>query len=282
MIVETTASRGFALPLALRYTWAETCGCMGWHNLGLIGLIACFSCMPSPDSPITPTSAISVLSLSVPVAMGYVPLGMVFGFLFVQAGATLWLALLASVLVFAGAAQFMMVPMLATGLPLASIALATLVVNLRHVFYGLSLLQKLPHQPWARWYLVFALTDETYSVLTTLPPGTSTRQMVLVALLNQGWWVLGTLLGAVIGSQAQVPLIGLDFALAALFAVLAVEQWRSAHSAAPLWVALASYAAAQLLMPQQALLIAIALCVLAGMLLPKTVSNDDVPKAPAP
>ena len=75
-----------------------------------------------------------MLALSVPVAMGYVPLGTVFGFLFVQAGAPWWLALLASLVVFAGAAQFMMIPMLAAGLPVASIALATLVVNLRHVF----------------------------------------------------------------------------------------------------------------------------------------------------
>ncbi|HEY5581421.1 MAG TPA: AzlC family ABC transporter permease [Rhodoferax sp.] len=212
---------------------------------------------------------ISVLSLSIPVAMGYVPLGMVFGFLFVQAGASWWLALLASSLVYAGAAQFMMIPMLSLGLPMASIALATLVVNLRHVFYGLSLLDRLPAQPWARWYLVFALTDETYSVLTTLPPGTSTRQMVAVALLNQGWWVLGTLLGALIGTQAQVPLLGLDFALAALFAVLAVEQWRSADTPAPLWVAVLSYAVAQAVAPQQALLIAIGLSVLAGLFWPK-------------
>lgn len=196
--------------------------------------------------------------------MGYIPLGAVFGFLFVQAGAPWWLALTSSVIVFAGAAQFMAVPMLASGMPVAAIALATLVVNLRHIFYGLSLLHKLPAQPWARWYLVFALTDETYSVLTTLPPGTSTRQMVAVALLNQGWWVLGTLLGAVIGAQAQVALVGLDFALAALFAVLAVEQWRSAHSAAPLWVALTSYGAAHLILPQQALLIAIGFSVAAG------------------
>lgn len=237
----------------------------------------------SSDNPAqAAVPSISVLSLSVPVAMGYVPLGMVFGFLFVQAGATWWLAVLASVLVLAGAAQFMMVPMLAAGLPLSAIALATGVVNLRHIFYGLSLLDKLPQAALARWYLVFALTDETYSVLTTLPAGTSTRQMVGVALLNQGWWVLGTLLGAVIGSQAQVPLVGLDFALAALFAVLAVEQWRSAHSAAPLWVALASYAAAQLLMPQQALLVAIAMCVLAGMLLPAVAQVEDAPKASAP
>jgi len=217
------------------------------------------------NTQLSPTPHISVFSLSVPVAMGYVPLGMVFGFLFVQAGAPWWLALAASVFVFAGAAQFMMVPMLAAGLPVASIALATLVVNLRHVFYGLSLLHKLPVQPWSRWYLVFALTDETYSVLTTLPPGTRTGQMVMVAMLNQGWWVLGTLLGAVIGAQAPIALVGLDFALAALFAVLAVEQWRSADSAAPLWVAVLSYAVAWTVAPQQALLVAIALSVLAGL-----------------
>jgi 4-azaleucine resistance transporter AzlC len=209
--------------------------------------------------------------------MGYVPLGMVFGFLFVQAGAPWWLALCASVFVFAGAAQFMMVPMLAAGLPVASIALATLVVNLRHIFYGLSLLDKLPVKPWARWYLVFALTDETYSVLTTLPPGTRTRQMVTVALLNQGWWVLGTLLGAAIGAQAQIALAGLDFALAALFAVLAVEQWRSADAAAPLWVAVVSYGLAWALWPQQALLIAIGLSVLAGLVWHKPVAQEVTP-----
>lgn len=209
--------------------------------------------------------------------MGYVPLGMVFGFLFVQAGAPWWLAITASVMVFAGAAQFMMVPMLTAGLPVAAIALATLVVNLRHVFYGLSLLDKLPTKPWARWYLVFALTDETYSVLTTLPAGTSTRQMVAVAMLNQGWWVLGTLLGAVIGAQAQISLVGLDFALAALFAVLAVEQWRSADSPAPLWVAVLSYAAAMAVVPQQALLMAIGLSAVVGLFWPKTSARRVAP-----
>lgn len=201
--------------------------------------------------------------------MGYVPLGMVYGFLAVQAGLAWWVAVLASVLLFAGAAQFVMVPMLATGLPVAALALTALVVNLRHVFYGLSLLEKLPAQPWARWYMVFGLTDETYSVLTTLPAGTTTRQMVAVTMVNQGWWVLGSLLGAVIGAQAQIGLVGLDFALAALFAVLAVEQWRAAHSSAPLWVAVASYGAAQATAPQHALVLAIGLSVLVGLFWPQ-------------
>ena len=115
------------------------------------------------------------------------------------------------------------------------------------------------------------------AVLTTLPPGTSTRQMVAVALLNQGWWVLGTLLGALIGAQAQLTLSGLDFALAALFAVLAVEQWRSAYSTAPLWVAVVSYALAWAVAPQQSLLVAIGLSVVAGLFWPKLSPTEVTP-----
>ena len=198
--------------------------------------------------------------------MGYIPLGMVFGFLFVQAGAAWWLAILSSVLVFAGAAQYMMIPMLASGVPIGAIALATLVVNLRHVFYGLSLLHTLPRQKFLRWYMIFALTDETYSVLTTIPKTTSDRNKALVALLNQSWWVLGTTIGAALGAQVQIALAGLDFVLAALFAVLTVEQWRTRKSAAPLWVALAAYAIAFPLAAKHALVIAIVFSLLAGLL----------------
>lgn len=197
--------------------------------------------------------------------MGYIPLGAVFGFLLVQAGGHWSLALISSLLVYAGAAQYMMVPMLASGMPLAAIALATLVVNLRHVFYGLSLLERLPRAPLPRAYMAFALTDETYSILTTLPAGTPVRQMALLAMLNHGWWLLGSALGALIGSQAQIELAGLDFVLAALFAVLTVEQWRSRRRSAPVWIALASYAMAWTLAPRHALAISIALSLLAGI-----------------
>lgn len=222
---------------------------------------------PNPSSTLAPgTAPLSLLALTTPVAMGYIPLGIVFGFLFVQAGGAWWLAVLTSVLVYAGAAQFMMIPMVAAGLSVGSIALATLIVNLRHVFYGLSLLNKLPQGRLLRWYMVFGLTDETYSVLTSLPPHTRPERMFEVALLNQGWWVLGTLVGAVIGAQARIPLVGLDFALAALFAVLAVEQWRNSTSPAPLWTALAAYAVAYVLAPGHALVIAIGLSVGVGLL----------------
>ena len=203
-----------------------------------------------------------------PVAMGSIPLGIVFGFLFVQAGAAWWLASLASLLIYAGAAQYMMVPMIVTGMPVSAIALATLIVNARHVFYGLSLLDRLPQQKRLRWYIVFALTDETYSVLTTLPATSTARQMTLIALLNHGWWVLGSTLGAIIGAQAKIELVGLDFVLAALFAVLTVEQRRSRHSAAPLWVALFAYLVAWSLAAKHALVIAILLSILVAVVWP--------------
>ena len=225
-------------------------------------------------APESAASRLSLLTLSAPVAMGYIPLGMVFGFLFVQAGAHWSLAVLCSLLVYAGAAQYMMIPMIAAGLPVATIALATLIVNLRHVFYGLSLLSRFPKKGWLRWYMVMALTDETYSLLTTLPRSTSDKQMALLALLNHGWWVLGTACGAIVGAQAQLALAGLDFVLAALFAVLAVEQWRTRKSAIPLWVALAAYALAYPLAAKHALAIAIALCVAAALFWPPKLAGD--------
>ena len=220
---------------------------------------------PITTPPNSTERPLSVLTLTTPVAMGYVPLGTVFGFLFVQAGGEWWLAILSSLLVYAGAAQYMMIPMIAAGLPIGTIALATLIVNLRHVFYGLSLLDLFPRHLGLRGYMIFALTDETYSVLTTLPATTPPRQMALIALLNQSWWVLGTALGALLGARAQITLAGLDFVLAALFAVLATEQWRSRKSAAPLWVALAAYALAYPLAVKHALVISIALSIVAGV-----------------
>ena len=114
--------------------------------------------------------------------------------------------------------------------------------------------------------MVFGLTDETYSVLTTLPADTPPGRLVLLTLLNQGWWVLGSTLGALMGSRAQVPLQGLDFVLVSLFAVLATEQWRHRASAVPVWTALLSYALACAFLPQHALVLSIALSVATALL----------------
>lgn len=212
-----------------------------------------------------PASAppLSVFRLSVPVAMGYIPLGIAFGFLMAQAGAAWWVAPLMSLLVYAGAAQFMAVPMFAAGESLAAIAVATLVVNLRHIFYGLSVLDRLPRGRWARAYLAWALTDESYSLITTLPPQATPRQVVGVAMLNHGWWILGSCIGNFIGMSVSPALQGFEFSLAALFAILVMSQWNTHHQVAPLVTAVVAYAFGWALFPDQAMLAAIALSVVA-------------------
>ena len=205
-----------------------------------------------------------IFSLSLPVAMGYIPLGMVFGFLFVQAGGNWQAAGIMSLFVFAGAAQFMVVPMLAAKLSFVSIALATFVVNLRHIFYGLSLLHRQPKSRLARFYLIWALTDESYSLITSSAQKTSDKEVVTLVALNHSWWILGTFLGAGLATQVPQAINGLEFSLAALFAVLTLEQWRSRRQSAPLLLGVVCYALSVWLVPENALLTAISLLVVAA------------------
>ena len=197
---------------------------------------------------------------SVPVMAGYVPIGAAFGFLAVQSGLPAWFVVASSVFVYAGASQFAMIPMIVAGLPVFSIAFATFVINLRHVFYSIALLDRFQTTGPARWYCAFSLTDETFSLVAALPKETSVGRIAALSLINQFWWVLGTLIGVLAGSAVQFSLSGLDFVLCALFAMLATEQWRARQTSLPLWCALVFYPVVRLIAPSQALFIAIALC----------------------
>lgn len=224
----------------------------------------CADCAENPVNTTLADASPSFWALTLPVAAGYFPLGAVFGFLFVQAGGSAWLPGICALLIYGGASQYMMVPMVAAGVSLPTIALATLVINFRHVFYGFSLIGRLPQSFFARWYTVFALTDETYAVLSTLPSNAPRMMMFKLALANHTWWIMGCALGGILGAQMPSTLQGLDFVLASLFAMLTVEQWRSRQRFAPLIIAALCYALALLIYPQQALLLAISLSVLMG------------------
>lgn len=202
---------------------------------------------------------------SVPVMMGYLPLGFVFGFLFAQAGAEAWMALVCSSIVYGGASQYMMVPMVAAGASVPAIAFATLVINLRHIFYGVSLLQKVPSKGWARWYIALTLTDETYSLLSIMPVGTPLPRMIFVCFFNHLWWILGSFAGALAGANITIGLTGLDFVLTSLFAVLTAEQWRNRKTALSVWAALVGYALARWAVPENALAVSIGFCAVAGL-----------------
>jgi len=195
---------------------------------------------------------------SVPVLLGYVTIGFGFGLLAVNSGYPAWFALAMSIFVYAGAAQYIGIGLFAAGASISEIALVTLIVNLRHAAYGLSLIKTFGKFPRLRPYLVFALTDETYALLSSQDE--AARQdghfMLAVSALNQIYWVAGTALGALAGSLIPYRIDGLNFALTAMFLVLAVEQALKLRKVLPFILAGTSTIAAKFLVGDRGTIIA--------------------------
>lgn len=199
---------------------------------------------------------------SLPVAMGYLPAGIAFGVLAQTAGLPFWSIIMLSVLLYAGAAQYACLPMLSAGLPVSNIATNIAAINLRHVFYGMPLLHSLPQNKLAKTYCLFALTDETFSVLTSLPSKSRPTLILPISLFNQMWWVVAGAIGAMIGSSLSDLIPHLDFALVCLFAILAYEQFQAIKRYFPMVIAVVSLAIASLFTTDWLLLVAISICML--------------------
>lgn len=184
----------------------------------------------------------SAFPQTLPVLFGYVFMGMAFGILLEQAGYSFVWAFFISVFVYAGSMQFVLVDLLTSGASLAACALMTLMINFRHVFYGLSLIERFGKcKPLSRLYLIHALTDETYSLhcLSRTQDGVSDQQhMMAVAVLDHLYWICGSVLGALVGTLLPFDTTGIDFAMTALFVVIFVEQWKEAREHRPALIGL--------------------------------------------
>ncbi len=164
---------------------------------------------------------------SLPVLFGYLAIGIAFGLMITDAGYPWWMSPVMSITMYAGAGQYMAAGLFAAGVPLGMIVITELLVNIRHIVYGLSLITKF--NGCGKWkpYLVFALTDETYSLLTStdVPEGMDSGSFYgTVALLDHIYWIAGGLIGAAAGAILPFSPDGVDFALTALFLVLTVDQ----------------------------------------------------------
>ena len=162
--------------------------------------------------------------LTIPVMCGYLFLGMAFGATLAQAGFGPAWALMMSGLVYAGSLQFVMVPLMASGAALGTVALTALMVNARHLFYGVSYIDRFRRMGLLRPYMIFSLTDETYSVFCSLPGEESDGVMLRVALYDQLYWVTGSVVGAALAQQLPFDLTGIDFSMTALFIVICLER----------------------------------------------------------
>ena len=162
--------------------------------------------------------------LTLPVMCGYLFLGTAFGATLAQAGFGPAWALMMSALVYAGSMQFVMVPLMASGAALTTVALTALMVNARHLFYGVSYIERFQRMGRLRPYMIFSLTDETYSVFCGLPGEESDGVMLRVALYDQLYWIAGSIAGAVLAQQLPFDLTGIDYSMTALFIVICVER----------------------------------------------------------
>ncbi len=171
------------------------------------------------------------IPVTLPVMAGFLSLGTAFGILLQDAGYGLPWALLMSVFIYAGSAQFLCVELLAAGASLSQVAILTFLLNFRHIFYGLTMITRYRGVK-RKWYLIFGLADETYAFLSAdkISEGVEKDDYYLaVTALHQTYWVIGTIIGSLAGVLIPFDMAGIDFAMTALFAVLVVEQWK-AHS----------------------------------------------------
>ena len=167
---------------------------------------------------------------SLPVMAGYLLIGIGFGILMHSKGLNiLWTAAM-SIFVFAGSMQYIAVDLISGGATLIATALMTLAVNARHLVYGISMIGKYKNTGKYKPYLIFALTDETYSIAcdTEIPEEVEKNKFYfLLSLFNQFYWVLGSLLGSAVGNILPFSTSGIDFSMTALFVVVFINQWKA-------------------------------------------------------
>lgn len=173
---------------------------------------------------------------TVPVLMGYLFLGIAYGVLLAEQGFAWGWALLSSLTIYAGSMQFVAIGLMAAAFSPLQTALMTLMVNARHIFYGFSMLEPYKDMKAFKPYLVFGLTDETYSILcsTKVPEGVDEKWFCFfVSLLDQCYWITGSIIGAIAGNFLPFDSTGIDFAMTALFLVIFTEQWETSKSKIP-------------------------------------------------
>ena len=223
--------------------------------------------------------------ITVPVLMGYLSIGIAFGLMLEAAGYNVIWAFFMSLTIYAGSGQYLGVELLATGAVLSQVALLTFLINFRHLVYGLSMLEKFRGMGKRKFYMIFSLTDETYALLAGAvpPPGVRPKDFYFaVAVLDHCYWIAGSVIGSVAGALLKFDTTGVEFAMTALFLVIAVDQWRSYPRHIPAILgAGATLVCLKLVGPDTMLLPALAIIVVVLLLLRARLEEKAAPNAEA-
>lgn len=198
------------------------------------------------------------LKVCMPVILGYLPAGFAFGLMITAVGCSLLTAVIMSTSIYTGAGQYLAVDFIENNSPLITVAISTFLINSKHLFYGLSLLERYKGMGIKKLYLIFGLTDETYALLTGMkcPETLDDKTFVfMVTAIDQCAWVFATFLGALLGTVVKFDTTGLDFAMTALFLVIITDQFKSCKTKLPFVIGAGSALVAWLILGKGNLLL---------------------------
>ena len=208
---------------------------------------------------------IAALPHTFPILAGFLFLGMAYGIYMNVSGFSVWYPMLMALTIFGGSLEFVAVTMLlGTFAPLQTLIM-TLMIQARHLFYGISMLDKFKGLGWKRFYLIFGLCDETFSINYTadIPKNVDHGWfMFFVTLLNQFYWVAGATLGGLLGSLLTFNTEGLDFVMTAMFVVIFLEQWMKEKKHYTALIGVSASAVCLLLFGADSFLIPTMICIL--------------------
>ncbi|DAB33890.1 MAG TPA: branched-chain amino acid transporter AzlC [Sulfurospirillum sp. UBA12182] len=202
-------------------------------------------------------SFLSIVKVTVPVMMGYIPLGMAFGLLLSSLLIPWYYAFYMSVFIFAGSGQFLALSLFASQATILEIGVATFLLNLRHTFYGLAMVSTFKNFSWKKNYLIFGLTDETFALLKTREVDEKNREKIylIITALNQFYWVLGSVVGALLGNILPFNYKGIEFSLTALFVVLSIDLYNKSKLHKPFLISLVIGFLGMLVFPSDKMLV---------------------------
>ena len=188
---------------------------------------------------------------TIPVMTGYLVLAIGFGILLKTKGYGVGWSIAMSGFIYAGSMQYLAIDLLCGGASLLTTAVTTLMVNARHLFYGISMVERYADTGKKKPYLIFALTDETYSLVCSEESVKGIKEpkeyYFLVSIFNQSYWVAGSVIGSLLGNIIPFNVEGIDFALTALFVTIFVEQWLTTEEHRPALVGIVSSVACLIL-----------------------------------
>lgn len=203
---------------------------------------------------------------TIPIFAGFWFLGMTYGIYMNASGFSFWYPLAMSITIFGGSLEFVAVSMLLSRFAPVQTFVMALMIQARHLFYGISMLDKFKGMGWKRFYLIFGMCDESFSInYTAKIPQDVDRGwfMFFVTLLNQLYWVTGSTVGGLVGSLIPFDTQGIEFVMTAMFVVIFLEQWLKEKRHYTAYIGLAAGIACLLIFGADSFLVPTMVCILA-------------------